>query len=433
MSRIRAGNTLANQYAPPFSVSSSVASGWHLRWNDRLKAFEAYDPIAEQDLDTGFDNIQVYEIIATANLTQVTVPWQVPTKEALIVTINGVKQHQDAYHINIVNYGVDAMGVTFVVSELDEPIANGDKIEFLGLQASNPANIRVQSFLAEDYVLNQTTYTVSWVAPSKESLIVTVNGIRQHTSSYNITIQGASTRIIFFDDPGNGIEIPEPEVGQTGIWLEVVGILTTSSGNSNQRVEVANISDGTGTSYGLFLDKVDSGGVQLLNFRSLRAGTNIAITEQVDDSYVIAARSLSTIGAGSATLAPPVPGEDYRLRGIAGVDGETTVSLINDTITIGMDKGYVSTIGPTFSIPATARMVGVRGGPTTVTLPTPGSTSTPAGTRIVIKDEAGVAGATPITIDTASGNIDGQPTVSLTTAYAFITVYTDGTDWFRIG
>ena len=64
MARIQAGNTLVNQYAPPFVVSDNVTTGWELRWNDTLKAFEAYDPSASI-IEGGFSSIESSIFLAT--------------------------------------------------------------------------------------------------------------------------------------------------------------------------------------------------------------------------------------------------------------------------------------------------------------------------------------------------------------------------------
>ncbi len=45
MARINAGSALINQYTPPFVIPSNIQNNWHLRWNNTLKAFEAYDPM----------------------------------------------------------------------------------------------------------------------------------------------------------------------------------------------------------------------------------------------------------------------------------------------------------------------------------------------------------------------------------------------------
>ncbi len=101
MARIQAGSTLVNQYAPPFVVSDSVAQGWELVWNDTLQAFEAVDPSANT-IDAGFDEINVATF---PNVTQqvFVVPWAADSKESLIITIDGVKQHQDAYVVNTID------------------------------------------------------------------------------------------------------------------------------------------------------------------------------------------------------------------------------------------------------------------------------------------------------------------------------------------
>lgn len=433
MARIRAGNTLANQYAPPFSISSGIASGWMLQWDDRLKAFTAFDP--ETGIEpSGFENILAYEIVATQNQTFVIVPFQVPSKEMLFVTINGVKQHQDAYHINIVNYGDEAMGVTFVVTELDEPIEAGDRIEFLGLQASDPTMVRVQSFIVDDYQASGV-YWLNWVAPSKESLIISFNGVKQHVSSYNLTPVGMRTRLEFINDPPDFV-VPQPDIGQgaNDIWLEVIGILDARSG-TGRRVEAANINDGVGDFYGTFLNQTGVGDLQLLNFRSFRAGDHIFIDELVDTSLEINSRTMTNIGAGVRILDNPNPvdADPFEFRELAGTAGEISLTVVADTIILSQDKGYVFTNGPTFAIPTNARLVGVRGVPATVTLPTPGGL-TPTGTRILIKDEGGNAGVTPITVNAASGRtIDGAASTPINTAYGWVQVYTDGTNWFIVG
>ena len=81
MTRINAGNTLANQYAPPFVITDSIATSWQLRWNADLIAFEAYDP-SENVIVTGFDTIE------SALFTDVTqqvfvVPWEAVDKASV--------------------------------------------------------------------------------------------------------------------------------------------------------------------------------------------------------------------------------------------------------------------------------------------------------------------------------------------------------------
>jgi len=65
-----------------------------------------------------------------------------------------------------------------------------------------------------------------------------------------------------------------------------------------------------------------------------------------------------------------------------------------------------------------------------VTLPAQGATL-PAGQEFTIKDESGSCdGTKTITVTPSSGTIDGAASVVLNSAYAKVTVYTNGTNWF---
>ena len=134
MARINAGSTLVNQYAPPFVVSDYVAQGWELQWNETLLAFEAVDPNLNV-VESGFDSI---EVALYPNVTQqvFVVPWEAASKESIYVTIQGLKQHQDAYTV-ITNTGSGTTTVT-----LSETVSSED-VEILGLQASGGASIEV--------------------------------------------------------------------------------------------------------------------------------------------------------------------------------------------------------------------------------------------------------------------------------------------------
>ena len=76
MTRINAGNTLANQYAPPFVITDNITTNWQLRWNADLIAFEAFDP-SENVTAAGFDSIQQQLFDNTTNQQVFVVPWGV--------------------------------------------------------------------------------------------------------------------------------------------------------------------------------------------------------------------------------------------------------------------------------------------------------------------------------------------------------------------
>lgn len=93
----------------------------------------------------------------------------------------------------------------------------------------------------------------------------------------------------------------------------------------------------------------------------------------------------------------------------------------------------VNRVGPKSAAYTTARddeIVGVdsSGGTVTITLD---SASAADGHRKTIKDEAGSAGTNAITVDTeGSETIDGSSSVSISSNYGSVTVYSDGTNWF---
>lgn len=72
-------------------------------------------------------------------------------------------------------------------------------------------------------------------------------------------------------------------------------------------------------------------------------------------------------------------------------------------------------------------IIGVTATPVTVTL---GNQSRTDRRIFTIKDQGGLAGVSPITIDPESGVIEGQPTIQITVEWGFVNVYTNGTDWF---
>lgn len=434
MARIRAGNTLANQYAPPFSISDGVASGWQLRWNERLKAFEAYDPDPFNKEEAGFESIVSYEIYASQNQVEFIIPFRVPSKEALLVTINGVKQHQDSYVLDIISYGETSTGVIFQLDLQDEPIAAGDRVEFLGLIARTPTNIRLQTFDAVDYdFLNPPTYfDLNWIAQSKESLIVTVYGVKQQVSSYNINIVGNKTRLFFEEQVA-------PVDNTPGIWLEIVGILD-SPNMPGTAVDVQNTGAG-GTPFGLFKEQINVGLLQVLQFRSLRQGNNIYIEPLVDDTYRISGRGIVNVGTGSNLFqgTGPAPNDPFELRTLAGKEGQIDVVGMGSTIQLQQHLGYRPVTTISVAVTYTDRLIAVRNtanGDVDVILPTPPGPgdALPPGTRITVKDESGTAGS-PHTIRVygASGRtIDGGPIFVISNAYGSVTVYTDGNDWFTV-
>ena len=207
MARIQAGSTLVNQYAPPFVVSDSIVNGWVLQWNETLKAFEAVDPDANT-VYAGFNSIEVYRV-ENANQQTFVAPFATDSKESTFITIDGVKQQQDAYTWTT-NTATNTTTVT-----LDSAVQN-ETVEILGLIATTGSSVDVYGPFNIDSVVAGTvnaSYDIDWWAPTAESLIVTVDGVKQHSNVYNVQpVPGSNytaTRVTF---PDRTITFPTSEV-----------------------------------------------------------------------------------------------------------------------------------------------------------------------------------------------------------------------------
>jgi hypothetical protein len=196
MARIQAGSTLVNQYAPPFVVSDSVAQGWELQWNETLQAFEAVDPNANV-INAGFDTIES-AIFADVTQQVFVVPWTAASKESLIITIDGVKQHTDVYTI----FADSASNTTTIT--LSDTVSN-ETVEVVGLQTTGGASVELFPAAEVDTIPGTVDayYVLNWFAPTTESVIVSVDGVKQHTNTYSVVPEPGSnytqTRLTFSD------------------------------------------------------------------------------------------------------------------------------------------------------------------------------------------------------------------------------------------
>ena len=225
MTRISAGNTLTNQYAPPFVVSDSVQNNWELRWSADLIAFEAFDP-SENVIAAGFDSIQQQVFSNVINQQVFVVPWGVaisspynpPSDNAsLYITINGVKQHSNTF---IISAGTNTTSIT-----LGGPVT-GD-VEVIGMQTTGGATVNLANLTPDG---TNKTFSIGWLAPSEQSLLVTIDGIRQHTDTYSIEsiTNFTDTNIIFSAAPG--AQIISAVVVDGGTGYTVGDLLTVELG-----------------------------------------------------------------------------------------------------------------------------------------------------------------------------------------------------------
>jgi hypothetical protein len=407
MSRIRAGSTLVNQYAPPFVVSENVATNWHLRWSGDLKAFEAYDPEENAKVDVGFESIEVYGPIVGNGGSQFVLPWGVDSKESLFITINGVKQQQSAYTILVT-------GNSTVVTMLT-PVTAPNEIEFVGLQANDPSDIKIFTVVGDAV---QDTWILPWAAPSAAALIITINGVKQSVSAYGITVSGTSTTVIF-----NGI----PDLGDA---IEILGIADTAEIPASP-VEASNLSSAPGM-FGLYASKTTAGTTQILNFKALNQGGGITLTSA--GNYVTIAAAIPTWASAGGSGIDPIDfsGDPILVRNFAG-SRPITLTESGGTITVGYNNGYAATSGATYNATVDDRIIGVTNLAAAVTVNLPSATTYSAGDKLVIKDQTGSASVESITVDAfGTETIDGEPTYVINTDFGAVTLYTNGVNWFVV-
>lgn len=440
MARIQAGSTLVNQYAPPFVVSDSVANGWELRWNDTLQAFEAYDPSATI-VEGGFSSIESSVFLATRQQVFV-VPWAADSKQSLLITIDGVKQNQTAYTVSI-----DTDSNTTTIT-LDEDL--GDTIEFptapnveiLGLQAEGGAQVLVYQETVSNATDSAKTLfpsvggvegdgTLGWYPPSRESLIITFDGIKQAPNTYyivpNENFTGAQVRFV------------SPPAAITDVDIEILGITTTGETIASP-VQMLNLDNPDDVStFGLFDSKSITGDEQIFSFRSINRGAkiNLAPTGTGDGVQISAIEpSFSNVGTGGAAGLVQVNNDgnpnvstEVTFRGILGGDGITVSSNATD-VTIAKSGDYQTYSGTPVVIGATQRVVGITGaGAKAVTVPAISNFYN--GEIITIKREDGDTGT--ITIDVSgAGTIDGQLTFQIVSPYGYVTLYKSATQFHVI-
>jgi len=425
MTRINAGSTLANQYAPPFVVSNNVTTNWQLRWNATLIAFEAFDP-SENVVAAGFDSIEQALFSNTNNQQVFVVPWGIDTtlsqldqKATLYVTINGVKQHSSEYTV--------ATGVNSTTITLNGTTGTNDDVEVIGMQATGGAVVEIGTFLG-DGNLGQSIL-LTWLAPSEQSLLITVEGIKQDTSEYSISSNATftATTVTFSGT------IPLNDS------IEVVGITTTGETPASP-VNGANLGVG---GEGIFGAKRQVGENQILDFKSLAAGARIALSSDAN-LITIAADDITfanTSGnSGQQVISPNATTVDFgaaeslEFNTLSG-GNRIALALVSGELIWTVDDGYVKNTPAAGASAAVTgdRLIGITDTGVPVTLTLLPIAELPAGDTITIKDESGGAGTNSITVQTAGEGINTAATTHvISTNYGYVTLYSDGTKYFTL-
>jgi len=120
---------------------------------------------------------------------------------------------------------------------------------------------------------------------------------------------------------------------------------------------------------------------------------------------------------------------------INGTAGEISTAVSGTTVTVGFSGTFspayaVTSVSADYSAVLSDRyiLVDSSGGPITVTLLSAAST---AGRVIVVKDK-GAAGTNNVTVQAASGNIDGGASKAIKSNYGSYRVTSDGSDYFIV-
>ena len=239
-----------------------------------------------------------FDVTGSTSATH-TLSWVAPNEQSLIVTINGVKQHEDAYSVS---------GTTLT---LTSALVAADKLEVVGIidvgTTDTPAQDSVNlDQLATTGTASSSTFLrgdMAWTAVSDTSGLASV---QTFTSSGTWTRSSGVTKVVMeIQGAGGG--------SGNGDWPYNVGGAGGAGGYAKKFLDVSSVSTSTIT--------VGSGGVG-----SAGAGTNGGNTSWADGTNTVtgnggsgggASASNSSNGAGGA--GGSASGGDINIAGQTGI------------------------------------------------------------------------------------------------------------------
>lgn len=415
--------------------------------------------------------IRRFELIAGTMITEVTLPWAAPSENSLIVTIDGVKQYGNAYNLSYQLNGTTLLTFT-------SPLYNGMKIEVIGIQGFAATSFK-KFEIAGNGLLAE--YILPWFVENVQELIVSIDGVKQHTNDYSLVpIDSMSTTLILGD------------LLPLGAYLEVVGVTGLAENLINNTITGLNL----GLGHGVYSSSGTSDGITTLEFKSLLAGPGISmasdsttitissnqvnlfsnvgigaeilktpIMSSVDFRTIIAGsgidiiqnlddltisvsgnidtfggftandyvRNASSVGSGVGIVKKAVGSPDsnlefYSLKAGNGI----VVHRVHDEIYITDANGgnYISVIDD-YTVERDDAIVGVSDTSLPRTIYLTDVASAAQGKVVTVKDESGNASVNPITVVGTSGQlIDDHQNVVIDSDYGSVTFYTDGNQWF---
>ena len=223
--RISVQSSVLHKQTPNFCLKN-LEQGQILIWDDKKHAFTNADPNTIELNRRAIDSLKVFTVTGDGVSQAFLLPWLTSNKSSLIVTIQGVKQQSSAYSILTNNTSTQVI--------LSEPLPVGEELEIIGLIVEDESEIKAATFTADG---STTTFTVPWIARGPESLVITIDGVKQQLSAYSIAAIGDKTRITFNGVPSSGMTI---EI--VGLVGGVLGSASVTSGVLPSGIEFRSIS-----------------------------------------------------------------------------------------------------------------------------------------------------------------------------------------------
>lgn len=242
------------------------------------------------------------------------VPWETDTKQSLIITIQGVKQQQTAY-----TYTSDSASGTTTITLADSVI--GEDVEVLGLQTSGGASTQIFGPVPADNAVPgtaQTDFVLGWLAPSVQSLIVTIDGVKQATNTYDITPNATSTDTTLSFTESPIMTVSAATLVGFGTGHAVNDVLTVNSGGGVGTQAEFTVTSETG-------GVIDPGGVSITNAGAYTTFPTGTVTTTSDGSGINAtftltkdSQQIEVVGILTAGETPASPVNVINLDGGVG-------------------------------------------------------------------------------------------------------------------
>ena len=280
-------------------------------------------------------DIRRFDVTSSTSATH-TLTWTPPTEQSLIVTINGIKQHEDAYSVS---------GTTLTLSS---PLVATDKLEVIGINDIGTTITPAQNSVDTDKIVNNAVTTAKIADDQITTAKIADDQITSAKLANAINITSGNSLTI---DSGATITNNGTNGGGFGKVLQVVSTLKTD-GYSTASATMADITGLNATitpsstsSKILILSHIASGGPILIAYPFKLYRDSTAIAE-------------STAGSGNNTYVGVRPGTSLQNFQITYLDSPSTTSSITykwktngnggtHSINVGSNTVYHGTSGIT--------------------------------------------------------------------------------------